>query len=340
MTAVVWTSNQEDILDGVRKISRHLVDPDVLKVVEAFSSTALTDDRVRAIRAEGISPGNAIEAGVTVKEYSVPVPGAPDRRLLILAPDDIQSDAPCLFFVHGGGYVMGGPEHGFPIGSKLAKACRCVVVLPTYRLAPEARWPAPVDDLYAQLCWIGAKADSLGIDGRKIVVGGHSAGGGHAARLVLRARDSGGPAIIFQLLIYPMIDDRQSQNLFAGEYVWTRQDDRYGWDSLLGLPSGGEGAPEEAVPGRVRDLANLPPTYISAGELDLFAEANLDFARRLMASGVSTEIHVFPGGVHGFDYFSPEASISKRAIAELQPVLTAAFARAERRETQKTAERC
>jgi triacylglycerol lipase len=325
-------------LDQASKISRHLVDPEVLTVVEAFPSIELADKMLGEIRARRVPLGGGFAAGVTVTEHSVPVPEAPGRRLLVLAPDDIHLEAPCLFFVHGGGNVMGAPDDCVPLGSNLAKACGCIVVLPSYRLAPESHWPASVDDLYAQLHWTREKAASFGIDEGKIVVCGVSAGGGHAARLVLRARDSGGPAILLQLLLCPMLDDRQPQNRFAGEYVWTRQNNRYAWDSLLGIPSGGEGVPEGAVPGRVQNLTNLPPTYISSGDLDLFAEANLEFARRLMASGVSTEIHIFPGGVHGFEFMSPEAGISKRAIAELHEVLEAAFARARRQETPKTAE--
>lgn len=311
----------------VELISRALVDPDLLAIAEAFPSMALSDATIEAVRMMDKDIVFTLEPGVTLEERVVPGPaGAPDRRLLILTPDGIAPDAPCLFYIHGGGYVMGSPDAVQTWSSGIAKACRCIVLLPSYRLAPEAKWPAPVEDLYAQLLWTHANAAALGIDSTRIAVGGGSAGGGHAARLALHARAKAGPAILFQLLMSPMLDDRHPDNPYAGQFLWTRDHDRYGWDSLLGMKTGGDGVPTEAVPNRVPDLSNLPPAYIGIGELDLFTESCLDYARRLMAGGVSTELHVLPGGYHGYDFVAPDAGISKVAMADIPRVLNKAFA--------------
>ncbi|WP_221715611.1 alpha/beta hydrolase [Sphingobium xanthum] len=309
-------------------ISRHLVDPELLRVAELFPPQMLSDKTIEAARSVPLSLTQALSPGVTRTEHVVPGPnGAPARRLIVLTPDTVSGDTSCLFFIHGGGYVVGDPESVQSWASGLAKVSRCIVILPTYRLAPETRWPAPVDDLHAQYLWLHQNARMLGIDPQRVATGGASAGGGHAVRLALRVRETNGPRIHFQLLLGPMLDDRHPDNPYAGEYVWTRDYDRYGWDSLLGLASGGDGVPTEAVPNRIADLSGLPPTYIGIGDLDLFTHSCLDFAQRLMAGGVSTELHVYAGGFHGFEYFVPDAQISKRALDDVPRALTAAFAR-------------
>lgn len=313
-------------------ISRHLVDPEILALAESFPPQVLSDQTIEAARAPPPGVDLSLVAGVACAERVVPGPeGAPDHRMLVLTPEGVAENAPCLFFIHGGGYVIGNPESVQSWASGVARACKCIVILPSYRLAPEARWPAPVEDLYAQLCWIHANASELAIDADRIAIGGASAGGGHAARLALHVRAMAGPSILFQLLLSPMLDDRHPDNLYAGEYVWTREHDRYGWDSLLGVKSGGEGVPIEAVPGRVQDLSKLPPAYIGIGDLDLFTESCLDYARRLMAAGVATELHILPGGFHGFEYFAPDAAISQLALADIPRVLDTVFARGNTR---------
>lgn len=308
--------------------SRHLVDPEILEIAEAFPPQRLSDETISVARASPLTADLSLAAGVTCTERIVPGPKvAPDCRMLLLTPDGVAENAPCLFFIHGGGYVVGNPESVQSWASGIARACQCIVILPSYRLAPEARWPAPVEDLYAELCWTHSNASKLGIDADRIAIGGASAGGGHAARLALHARRMAGPSILFQLLLSSMLDDRHPDNRYAGEYVWTRTYDRYGWDALLGRASGDEGVPIEAVPNRVQDLSNLPPTYIGIGALDLFAESCLDYARRLMAGGVSTELHVLPGCYHGFEYFAPDAAISQVALADIPRALTAIFTR-------------
>jgi acetyl esterase/lipase len=309
-----------------------LVDPECRGVLEILDSPAPTDATLAALRAASAPVAKMIdvtvETGVTLTQRTILGPtGAPDVRLLILTPLAMESVAPALLYFHGGGFIAGSPDIMIGWGSKLAKQVGCVIVLPTYRLAPETRWPGPIEDLYAALCWVGDNAEALGIDPARIAIGGGSAGGGHAAALALHVRKLGGPKIMYQLLMFPMLDDRPVGNPYAGEFGWTREHDRFGWTALLGVPAGSQDVPAEAVPGRVHDLSGLPPAYIGIGALDLFIDANLDYARRLMHGGVPVELHVFPGGYHGFEFVAPNAAISQIAAADIPRVLRSAFAR-------------
>jgi acetyl esterase/lipase len=310
-----------------------LVDPECRGVLEILDSPAPTDATLAALRAGSGRVAEIIDvtvdAGVTLTQRTIPGPrGAPDVRLLILTPVGLESAMPALLYFHGGGFIAGSPDIMIGWGGKLAKDVGCVIVLPTYRLAPETRWPGPIEDLYATLCWVGDNTDILRIDPARIAIGGGSAGGGHAAALALHVRKLGGPKILHQLLMFPMLDDRPAANPYAGEFGWTREHDRFGWTALLGVPAGSKDVPAEAVPGRVLDLSGLPPAYIGIGALDLFVDSNLDYAKRLMHCGVPVELHVFPGGYHGFEFVAPNAAISQIAIADIPRVLRSAFARA------------
>ena len=168
-----------------------------------------------------------------------------------------------------------------------------------YRVAPEFRIRLPLQDCYAALRWLAGHAGELGVDATRLAVMGDSAGGGLAAGLCLLARDRGGPAIAAQLLIYPMLDDRTRGGGAAGGTLltWSYDDNATGWDALL---CGGT-ADGYAAPARADELAGLPPAYLDVGGLDIFAEEDVDFARRLITAGVPVELHVYPGCPHGFD---------------------------------------
>lgn len=150
---------------------------------------------------------------------------------------------------------MGSPENSEAIARRYASGCDCVVVSTSYRLAPESRWPAPVEDVYATLCWMHREAGGLGIDPDRIAIGGESAGGGLAAMAAIRARDRGGPPILFQSLVYPTLDDRMPVNPVTGEFRWTRDRNAFSWSALLGAVAGSGDAPPGAVPARERDLS-------------------------------------------------------------------------------------
>jgi triacylglycerol lipase len=193
-------------------------------------------------------------------------------------------------------------------------------------LAPEHVFPAAIEDCYAGLRWTVENAATLGIDTGRLGVMGESAGGGLAAALALLARDRGEYKLAFQHLTYPMIDDRTclgEQHPHTGEFIWTSHSNRFGWQALLGQEPGGADVSPYAAASRADDLTGLPPAYIMSGALDLFVEEDLEYARRLIHAGVSTELHVFPGGFHGFDIFPLSA-----ASAAAQAARTAALARA------------
>jgi acetyl esterase/lipase len=198
-----------------------------------------------------------------------------------------------------------------------------------YRLAPEHPDPAPVEDCYAGLVWTEAHAPGYGIDPNRIAVGGASAGGGLAAGTALLARDRGGPKLVFQLLLEPMLDDRSatfSSTQYDGTTVWDRKDNAHGWSSLLGNRVGGEGVSPYAAPARADDLAGLPPALVDVGEVETFRDECIDYARRLLGAGVPTELHVYPGAFHGFDLIAPDSRLGRLAWGLRWAALTRAFA--------------
>lgn len=149
----------------------------------------------------------------------------------------------------------------------------------------------------------------------RIAIGGASAGGGLAAGLALLARDRAEVEVAFQLLIYPMIDDRNiapASEKVPDALVWTRENNLMGWRAYLGREPGGADVSPYAAAARAIDLTGLPPAYISVGDLDLFLDENITYARRLLAAGVPTEFHMYPDAFHGFNGFVPGAAISRR----------------------------
>jgi acetyl esterase/lipase len=224
-----------------------------------------------------------------------------------------------ILHIHGGGFTASRAAHGLRNVQALAAELDVPIVSVDYRLAPETRWSGSLEDNLAAFLWTAENAAELGIDPRRIALLGESAGGGHAALLALAARDRGTVQPSFQALIYPMIDDRSGTSRTLPEHVgyfgWNEAANLFGWESFLGMPPGGPEVSAAAVPARRDDLAGLPPTYIAVGSLDLFVEEDIDFAWRLLAAGVPTELLVVPGGFHGFDVFAPETGIARRFAA-------------------------
>jgi acetyl esterase/lipase len=267
--------------------------------------------------------------GVTGQDRHVPsAKGDPEVRVRVYRPDVQANKLPALLWIHGGGYVMGDIEQDDRLMKQLVKRIDCVAVSVDYRLAPEHPFPAPVEDCYAALKWLFAHADELGVAPDRIAIGGASGGGGLAAGLGLLARDRGEVKVAFQLLIYPMIDDR---NVTPASYaitdprMWNRESNRLGWKAYLGRDGGGADVSPYAAASRATDLKNLPPTYIPVGALDLFVDENIEYAQRLIQAGVPTELHVYPGAFHGFDLFAPSAAVSKQFKADRDSALKRAL---------------
>jgi acetyl esterase/lipase len=223
--------------------------------------------------------------------------------------------------VHGGGFVIGDLEQDDPLLADLVGRVGCVAASVDWRRAPEHPFPAAPEDAYDGLVWVATHTAQLLVDPARIVIGGASAGGGLAAALAHMARDRGGPSITHQILVYPMLDDREitaSSRSAVHPRLWNVERNRIAWRHYLGELSGSDEVPPYAAPARATDLARLPPTWLAAGELDLFADENIAYAQALMAAGVSTELHVYAGAYHGFDLLAPTAAISRRYVRDRQ----------------------
>ncbi|MGH0035516.1 MAG: alpha/beta hydrolase [Myxococcota bacterium] len=258
------------------------------------------------------------------EDRRVPGPeGAPDVPVRIYRPS-VSSGEPTagLFEIHGGGFITGSIEMMDAWCQQAVEQLGVVVVSVEYRLAPEHPFPAAPEDCYAALGWMSRSAGDLGIDPERIAVVGQSAGGGLAAATALLARDRGGPAIRLQVLEIPELDDRldtPSMHEFDDTPLWNRPNAVWSWRHYLGADHDGEVSPY-AAPARARDLAGLPPAYVSTMEFDPLRDEGIQYALRMLQAGVSVELHSFPGTFHGSSLL-PTADVSRRGSAELWHVL-------------------
>lgn len=270
-------------------------------------------------------------ARVTYRDELVPGrEGTPDVpvRVYSAASDDGSraTGRPAILWIHGGGYMFGTGLGDDPRLARWCEALDAVAVSVEYRLAPEHPYPAPLDDCYAALAWTAQHAGELGIDPARIVVAGASAGGGLAAALALMARDRGEHSIAYQLLIYPMIDDRMTTpSSTLDTVVWTTKANVLGWRAYLGHEPGTDDVPAYAAAARADDLAALPPAWIGVGALDVFRDENIEYAQRLLAAGVPAELHVYPGAPHGFEALCPDAAVAQQCQADIDAALRRAL---------------
>jgi acetyl esterase/lipase len=261
-----------------------------------------------------IQPGE----DVLVQDLQVPASAAaPAVPLRVYTPRQRKSDR-VLLWIHGGGFFAGHHEDEGFVAIPWVRQIGCTVVSVGYRRPPEAQHPAAIDDCYAALQWLAASPCPLGFEPGKIAVGGISAGGCLAAATALKARDSGGPKLCFQLLLVPALDNRSSTPSMLelqDSRCWNRSSNLAAWAMYVGAGSGGDVSPY-AAPARAKDLAGLPPVYMEVAEMDPLRDEAIEYASRLMRAGVPTELHVFPGAYHGSTYFQAAAGISRRAAAE------------------------
>ncbi len=303
--------------------TRHLIDAETVAIIEALPVTEVSRENLAALRALGEQATLVAQAQTAyypqleVSERHCPGPaGAPDVRVLTYRPR-AASKVPLagLLWIHGGGYVGGSPEGDDAMVKAMAAGLdSCLIVSVDYRLAPEHPHPAPIEDCYAALRWLHAQAGEFGVDPARIGIAGQSAGGGLCASLALLARDRGEVPLCLQAPMQPMIDDRtctREPHPTAGEFIWTRKSNHFGWSALLGHEPGDADVSPYAAAARSEDLRDLPPTFIGVGSLDLFLDEDTVYAQRLVAAGVPAELHVYPGGVHAFHLLAPQAAISK-----------------------------
>ena len=303
-----------------------LVDPETAAVLATIPGLGTLDDellvKVRRQRIKLVEIEERLLSGAVARtDHLVSVgDGSPEVSLRVHRPLDVPPDEalPCIYWMHGGGFVLGTNRNDDLRFDRWCRRFRCVGVSVEYRLAPETPYPGPMQDAYAGLHWVHRHAAELGVDPLRIGIGGASAGAGLAAGLGLLARDRGEVPLAFQALIYPMLDDRMMTASAQWEVpVWNPGSNVYGWKAYLGDAYGTDDVPIYAAPARAASLAGLPPTYILVGTLDGFLDEDLTYAQRLNHHGVPAELHVYPGAPHGFDLFAPDSALARRAIADL-----------------------
>ncbi|MCY3934861.1 MAG: alpha/beta hydrolase [Anaerolineaceae bacterium] len=310
------------------------LDPELAAAPDAFLPAALVravgddpplarriDDEVLAQLAEQLPP-----TAVTLEERTIPGPDGEIPIVIYQPPND--APRPGLLWIHGGGYISGRARDDHN-GISFAEHAGCTVVSVEYRLAPEATYKEAVADCFGALLWLAEHADELGVDRNRLAVGGASAGGGLSAGLALYNRDQGGPALVLQLLIYPMIDDRHttpSSHEITFERVWNRAVSQKAWRMYLGEEYGTDRASPYAAAARATDLQHLPPAFVTVGTRDLFRDESIVYAQRLMAAGVPTELAVYPGVYHGAETLVPQAAVSRRMRRDYLDALKRALA--------------
>lgn len=291
----------------VRRAPRELRTP-VAYLPITYSAAALPWIRRGAAIQELLAP-TAKVAGVSTRHLTVPAgDGRPAVGILVSERPDRPRDSAALLWIHGGGYVSGTAGQSTQRCRRWARRENVLVASVDYRLAPEHPFPAGLDDCFAALAWLHENAAALRIDPSRIAVGGDSAGGGLAACLAQRAHDAGLP-VAFQLLVYPMLDDRtclRTPPTGVGELLWTPASNRFGWASYLGHEPGAE-APDYAVAARRERLAGLAPAWIGVGSIDLFAAEGAAYAARLAEAGVPTAFELVEDFYHGADVAAPRA---------------------------------
>jgi acetyl esterase/lipase len=319
-------------MDMIDRVDPEMVEPlqaaldamgDGLDLRDVAGTRSMIDGMVAAIKQE-VPP---IE-GVATEDRRIPGPsGEPDVGVRIYRPVDAEGRLPGLIWMHPGGFAIGSIELDDLMAAQLAKDVSCVLVSVEYRLAPENPFPAAINDCYSVLGFCAEHAGELGIVGERIAVGGSSAGGGLAAGLALMARDKKELDIAYQMLIYPAINDKNTAP--ADEHrpdtlFWNRANNRLAWQHYLGGRDGSEVSPY-AAPYRSTNLSGLPPAFVAVGELDLFIDDSTEYARRLIAAGVPTELHVYAGAFHAFDAFAPATRTSQRFVADRNAALRRAL---------------
>jgi len=297
------------------------IDPEIAEALTGpdVSSPSLYPQEILARRGSGEVDRDALTRGGAITLTDMVAEGPtdnPEVPILVLRADGTTAPQPGVVWIHGGGMIMGS-HYGIDQTLLDAVLLGYTVVSVGYRLAPEYPYPAAVEDCYAAWCWVHRRAAELGIDPEQLLIAGASAGGGLAAGTTLLIRDRKAPLPSRQILFCPMLDDREitaSATELDGEALWDRNANRTGWSAYLGESRGSEDVPIYAAPARATDLSGLPPTFIDVGDVETFRDEDIDYAARLSRNQVPVELHVWPGGVHGFTSVAPQAALSRAAI--------------------------
>lgn len=310
-----------------------MVDPELRDGAKMILARPLPDPldpaAIRMMRQKAPPPPTPL-AGPAIELRRIPgAAGQPEVPIAVIGVRPGGAPRPAVLHIHGGGFIVGRMQDTFPASQQLAEELDCVVVEVDYRLSPETAWPGPLEDCHAALVWLHANAAVLGVDPARIAVKGESAGGGLAAMLAIAARDRKSVPLCYQVLIYPMLDDRTGSTRrvppFIGTIGWNEAGNRVGWASLLGRPAGGSEVLPGSVPARIASLVGLPPAFIGVGAIDLFVEEDVSYAQALIAAGIPTQLLVIPGAYHGFDFIAPTSRAAQTFTASWKAALGAAF---------------
>lgn len=305
-------------------MARPPFDPELEAALTAMGAAApqtLTADMIESARAPSTGPlvdDLLAEHGISRRDVTFPGYRGEEITLSVLAKQGHTGYGPVIYFAHGGGMVTGGRFGGVERLVDWIERFDLTCVTVEYRLAPEFPDPYPVEDCYEGLLWTVEHLEELGIDPARVIVAGASAGGGLAAGIALLARDRGAPSLAGQLLISPMLDDRDatmSTRQIDGLGVWDRTSNLTGWTALLGDRRGTDDVSMYAAPARATDVTGLPPAFIECGSAEVFRDEDVAFASALWAAGVQAELHVWAGGFHAFDLLAPHAAVSQAAKA-------------------------
>jgi acetyl esterase/lipase len=297
-------------------------DPELAEILATWPEppVSITPELIPARRAQPQLPADEIIAGrpIVYADRTIPGPaGAPDLTATILERPDRRPGGPAVYYIHGGGMIFPDRWSGIPKVLDWITDLNAILISVEYRVAPEHPYPAPLDDCYAGLVWMAGRAAELGYDPARLAIAGASAGGGLAAGVALRARDRHGPALAAQVLIYPMLDDRNetvSSYQYDGFGPWDRISNDTGWNAYLGDRRRTPDVPIYAAPARATDLSGLPPAFIDVGSAEVFRDEDVAYASQIWADGGVCELHVWPGGYHGFDLTAPDAALSLAMI--------------------------
>lgn len=266
------------------------------------------------------SPAAPMAAGVDVSTRLVPgPPKGPNIELRAYRPRHLPERTAAVYWIHGGGTVLGQADMNDPYCANMAAALNVLVTSVEYRRAPEHPFPIPLEDCYAGFKWLALTGSEFDVDRDRIAVAGISAGGLLAAALSLLARDRGEFLPCLQLLNAPMLDDRaetRSSHAVLDPRTWDRDSNLAAWNAYLEGNAGGAGISPYAAPARATDLAGLPPAYVNVGDLDGLLDEDVAYARAMSHAGVPVELHVYPGAYHGSAISIPDAALSRRWIAD------------------------
>lgn len=293
------------------------IHPELKAAFEAAPAMTITAETLSSLQKYFVIAPEALPKDDAVEVHDEVIGGK--LRVMVYKPKSDAEKLPGLLWIHGGGHILGTPEQDAALCIRFAKEAGCIVVAPDYRLAPEHKYPADVEDCYNALVWM---TENLPVRKDRVAVSGQSAGGGLTAAVALMARDKKAPAIHFQMPLYPMLDCRTitpSTYQITDHRVWCRDFNLTAWKIYLGDDVNADNVkdvPAYVSPALAEDVSNLPPAYIMVGGLDPFRDESIAYAQRMMQAGVPVELHVVPGCTHGFEVGFPDAEVSKRAMNE------------------------